>query len=55
MGGVTVFEIGLALKRDKTLSVTVPEIGCEILTGHRYTLFLCQNLYELDWQIAVHL
>ena len=36
MGGVTVFEMGLALQRDKTLSVAVPEIG--------------QNLHELDWQ-----
>ena len=39
MGGVTVFEMGLALQRDKTLSVAVPEIG--------------QNLHELDWQFLL--
>jgi hypothetical protein len=35
-GGVTVSEIGLALQRDKTVSMAVPQIG--------------QNLHELDWQ-----
>jgi hypothetical protein len=37
LGGVTVFEIqGLALQRDKTASVALPQID--------------QNLNELDWQ-----
>jgi hypothetical protein len=35
LGGVTVFEIGLALQHDKTVSVAVPHCG--------------HNLHELDW------